>query len=196
VILLATLFLKERINFRFIKWAALALAAGIILSFPDLDFTFLRGDFDPRSRGVALALGAAAIWAASTVAGKSLLHGISPAQVTGWRYLFGLLALMLYMAIAGPALPWDALIGDRIALRSVLIMATIPGLLGMFLYYQGLSRTRATVATLAELIFPVTSILLNAVWLERPLSPVQLGAALVLLASVTRISLLEGRTSP
>ena len=195
VIVLAFIFLGERINLRFIKWAALALGAGIVLSFPDFDFAFLRGDFDPRSRGVALALGAAAIWATSTVAGKALLKGISPALVTGWRYLFGMLALVVYMAFADTPLPWDALMGDRVALRSVLFMATIPGLFGMFLYYQGLARTRATVATLAELVFPVTAIFLNAVWLDRPLSPVQLGAALVLLASVTRISLLDERSS-
>jgi len=193
VILLASVFLKERITPRFIKWAALALVAGVLLSFPDLDFGFLRGELDPRSRGVGLALGAAAIWAASTVAGKSLLKGISPAMVTGWRYLFGAITLMVYIAWNGTPLAWDALWGDRIALRSVLFIATVPGLLGMFVYYQGLSRTRATIATLAELVFPVSAILLNSIWLEKPLTAVQLGSALVLLAAVTRVTLLGDR---
>lgn len=196
VIGLASIFLKEKLKSRFLKWAALALGAGVLLSFPDLDFSFLSGGIDPRSHGVLLALGAATLWAISTVVGKLLLSEIPASQITGWRYFFGLMGLITYMAVSDSPWSWEALFGDRIVLRAVLFTSLISGLLSMFLYYQGLARTRATTATLMELVFPVSAVFLNAVWLERPLSQVQLGAALVLVAAVTRISFLDTSSAP
>jgi drug/metabolite transporter (DMT)-like permease len=191
VLILASIFLKEKLHARFLKWAALALLAGFILSFPDLDFSFLRGETNSQNRGVFFAVGAALLWATSTVVGKKLLTGISPLQLTGWRYLFGFLTLVIYISQSQIAWSWGVLYEDRIALRSVLLMSLVSGLFAMFLYYQGLVRTRATTATLMELLFPVAAVLLNAWVLDRPLELMQVSAGLVLLIAVTRISFLR-----
>jgi drug/metabolite transporter (DMT)-like permease len=191
VLFLASVFLSEKLNSRFLKWALIALTSGFVLSFPDMDFSFLgETGLTSQSKGVLLALGAATLWAASTVVGKALLADISPAQMTGWRYLFGLIALSVYLFQSGGNWDWDILWSDRIALRAVIFTSLISGLFAMVIYYQGLARTRATLATLMELLFPVSAIGLNAWVLNRPLTPVQLAASLVLLIAVTRISLL------
>jgi drug/metabolite transporter (DMT)-like permease len=43
----------------------------------------------------------------------------------------------------------------------VILLALIPGLLALLLYYRGLSGTSASYATLAELAFPATAVVLN-----------------------------------
>jgi uncharacterized membrane protein len=43
----------------------------------------------------------------------------------------------------------------------IVLLALIPGLLALLLYYRGLTGTRASYATLAELAFPATAVVLN-----------------------------------
>ena len=40
-------------------------------------------------------------------------------------------------------------------------LALVPGLIGLLLYYRGLASTPASLATLAELAFPITGVLVN-----------------------------------
>jgi drug/metabolite transporter (DMT)-like permease len=47
----------------------------------------------------------------------------------------------------------------------VILLALIPGLLALLLYYRGLTGTRASYATLAELAFPATAVVLNWIFL-------------------------------
>ncbi|MBC7385065.1 MAG: DMT family transporter [Cryobacterium sp.] len=189
VILLATTFLGERPRKSFFIWGPLALFAGLLISFPSLDFSFL-GNGSLASRGSLFALGAAAIWALATVIGKVMLAEVPPLIVTYWRFVFGLLALGALVAFRGTS------IGDSFAplyepkmLRSFLYVALVPGLLAMILYYQGMVRAPATTTTIMELLFPITAVLLNTVFLSTPLLPLQGAAALILLFAITQISL-------
>jgi drug/metabolite transporter (DMT)-like permease len=59
----------------------------------------------------------------------------------------------------------------------------------MLAYYAGLKRTPASVTTLVELLFPISAVLLNALFLGVKLDLNQLAAGALLLFSVTRISL-------
>ena len=43
----------------------------------------------------------------------------------------------------------------------LLLLALVPGLLGLLLYYRGLERTPASIATFAELAFPATALVVN-----------------------------------
>src|SRR5207247_10494247 len=49
-----------------------------------------------------------------------------------------------------------------------LALALIPGLFPMLLYYRGLASTPASLATLAELAFPITGILVNLYFVTPP----------------------------
>ena len=63
------------------------------------------------------------------------------------------------------------------------MIALLPGLLGMGLYYWGLRGTTASVATLAELCYPLTALLIGVFVQHTPLMPGQwLGLALLLAA--------------
>ena len=188
VVLLAALFLKERPAPGFYRWALVALLAGIGISYPDLDFgSLLQGKMSFHSRGIFYALGAAAIWAVSTVAGKHFVSNRPVVFVTFWRYFFGTAALFAIHRATQPTFPSAALSQNDVVLGLGYI-TLIPGIVSMIFYYVGLSKTTASVATFAELLFPVAAVALNTLILKTPLLPAQLFAAAILLYAVTRIT--------
>ncbi len=199
VVLLASLFLRERPRRAFWIWAPLALVAGLGISFPDFNFGFL-GDGSIRSKGAIYALAGAGLWALSTVVGKGILSKLPPMVVTYWRFVFGLVGLVIMVTLVGgfsgtesPADRFVHQLADPKILGSLLYVALIPGLLALILYYQGMVRTTASKTTFMELLFPVTAVTLNTVFLKAPLAPVQAAAALFLLFAITQISIAERR---
>lgn len=199
VVLLAALFLGERPRRAFWVWAPLALLAGLAISFPDFDFRFL-GDGSFRSKGALFAISGAGLWALSTVVGKGLLAKLPPMFVTYWRFAFGLVALLLMIALGGgfsgetsPARHFIDQLSDAKVLGSLLYVALVPGLLALVLYYRGMVRTTASKTTFMELLFPVTAVTLNTLFLETPLAPIQAAAALVLLFAIAQVSVGERR---
>ena len=186
VVWFAFIFLGERPARRFYPWAALALAAAAVLSVPRFQFAGVGAFY---SRGAAMALSAAVLWAIATVAGRALVRDLPTLTVTFWRYAFGLLSLLAYDVVAAAAgeVPWHVL-ADPMMLRSLGYMALFPGLLAMVAYYAGLTVTPASVATFVELLFPVAAVLINTVALHLPLTAIQLGAGAALVVAVARLS--------
>ncbi|MBS1962752.1 MAG: DMT family transporter [Bdellovibrionales bacterium] len=196
VVLLASIFLGERPKKTFYIWAPLALLAGLTISFPTWEFGFLGslGSGAAESRGSLYALSAAGLWALATVVGKGVVGKLPPMVVTYWRFVFGLVTLAGMLAFAGSfsdggAAASFAKLGDFTILRSLLYVALVPGMLALILYYQGMLRTTASKTTFMELLFPVTAVTLNTVFLNAPLAGVQAAAALVLLFSITQLSI-------
>jgi drug/metabolite transporter (DMT)-like permease len=187
VILLAFIFLGEKPKKAFWGWALLALASALIVSFPDFDYRFLSGGIDFHSKGVIYALVAAALWAFSTVAGKSVSGILSPSVVTFWRYSFGLLTLAALFVFGGESIPIHSLQHGP-TLRAILYISFFPGIAALLLYYSGLRRASALTATFTELLFPVAAVILNWIFLKAALNSVQILAGLVLLYSVSKIS--------
>ncbi len=186
-VLLAMLFLKERPGRRFFLWAPVALVAGLVLSFPGLDLGFVRGAATWESSGVIYALAAAVLWAGATVAGKVLLAKTSPFQATFWRFFFGMLTLLVLMLTAGTQVfeSGAQILSDGQNLKTLAYMSLVPGLAAMIAYYAGLAKTRASIATFVELLFPLAAVFVNWKWLGSPLSGGQLVAGAILLVSVT-----------
>ncbi|MBC7396040.1 MAG: DMT family transporter, partial [Bdellovibrionales bacterium] len=113
-----------------------------------------------------------------------------PNVLTFWRFAFGLLALYLLsrrvdqVRIEIPFVPHELPV-----VRSLFLMALLPGFIAVALYYRGLGKVPASVATILELSFPLVAIGINSYFLGFQLSPVQLLGAAALLASMTGISL-------
>jgi drug/metabolite transporter (DMT)-like permease len=187
--------LGERPSRRFYPWAALALAASLVLSLPRLEVHTGAPEVSTALKGSLFAFVAAVLWAIATVAGRKLVLELDAAVVSFWRFAWGLAALWLALLFEGRGA--GALLSSPAPLLSGLFyMALIPGLAAMLLYYAGLAQTTASVATFVELIFPLSAVVLNTLVLGLPLTGVQLGAAAVLLVSViglTGISLRRNR---
>jgi drug/metabolite transporter (DMT)-like permease len=189
VILFAFLFLGEKPKQSFWGWAVLSIIAALVVSFPNLNFHFLTQGIDLHSQGVIYALLAAALWGAATVAGKSVTSSLSPTIVTFWRYSFGLSALLMLFFVGGDSFPTSAL-HQPSTLKALIYIAFFPGLTALLFYYSGLKRASAISATFTELLYPVSAVILNWVFLGAGLNIVQILGGLVLLYSVSRISLL------
>ena len=187
VVGIAYLFLGEKPHRKFYLWGTVALAAGITLSFPNLNFRFLSLGMDLHSKGIQYAFGAALLWAAATVGGKILLHRTPATVATFWRFFFGFVALLVLILTTKHPLNIGS-IDSSSNLFSLLYLSLIPGLLAMVVYYSGLSRTPASVTTFIELIYPIAAVAVNTVFLHTPLQSVQTIAAGILLLAVAIIS--------
>jgi drug/metabolite transporter (DMT)-like permease len=185
-LLLAVVLLGERLRQRFWLFAVPAVVGAWLLAFPD------PVDVDIRSMAAAvLAVGAAGLWAAGTVLGRRVAAELSATDVTTLRFGFGLLAMLVIVTAKGD---WASLQTQDLSLRAlvlVVLLALVPGLLALRLYYQGLQRTPASRATLAELAFPVTAAAVGVLVLDRSLAPSQWTGFVVVLVFVTALVLHE-----
>lgn len=150
----AYLLLGERLLPRYGWYFVAAVGGAYLISFPE-----------PTSVGVnqlapaLYALGAAVLWAMGTVLGRHLTHKIAPNELTAVRFAIGLptaLVILLIRNEASTAL--DVTFSDFWAL---VLLSLVPGLAALMIYYRGLSTTPASSATLAELAFPLTAILIG-----------------------------------
>ncbi|MNV78766.1 EamA-like transporter family protein [compost metagenome] len=94
--------------------------------------------------------------------GRYLLGTMQYETVTSLRFMLAL-PLLLVITVSQGA-PWQLNGGlgtSALISLNLLLQALLPGLLSMLLYYRGLSTTKASFATLAELSFPMTSLVLN-----------------------------------
>lgn len=152
---LAAVLLREPLPERFWALLPVALLGAYFITFgienPLAPFQAAPGN----PVGAAMALGAAVLWGAGTVLGRRLLAKLEFPTLTAMRFTLALPALAVWSAIAGYATPG--------AVEAVPLLATtlLAGLLGLLLYYRGLRETPAAVATLCELSFPITAVLLN-----------------------------------
>lgn len=183
-LVLAAVFLGERLRPTFVWFAGPALAGAWLLSFKD---PFAVGVTNLYAAG--LALGAAALWAAGTVLGRAASAELAFRHLTALRFGVGLLALAVIAALTG-----TSLVVDASAAGNIVVLALVPGLLALLLYYRGLRQTPASRATLAELAFPITAALVGVTLLGGRLDGSQWIGFGVVLVSVVGLALHEGRS--
>jgi drug/metabolite transporter (DMT)-like permease len=189
IVLFGFLILGERPSRHFLVWALVAGLAALVVSFPGDGHSPTVGS--DQFFGALMALGACMLWAMATIAGKLLLRNTAPAVAVFWRYLFGCLTLLVIALVRSHDHPLDT---DSLHLASelelagtLLALTLVSGIFPLWLFYEGLSRTSASVAGFVELIYPVTAVLLNAWVMHSRLAGPQLAAAAVLIFAVTRI---------
>jgi len=76
-----------------------------------------------------------------------------------------------------------------------LALALLPGLFAMLLYYRGLASTPASMATLAELAFPITGVLVNLflVTPRQTITAYQVAGIVILWAAIAVLDRLNAR---
>ena len=139
----------------------------------------------------ALTLGAAALWGSSTALGRYVLADMPFHTLTGARLLFALPVLWV-IALAQGSLPQMGA-GFAAEPARVLLLALVPGLLGLLLYYRGLSGTKASYATLAEISFPASAIVLNWIFLGVGVSANQILGFGLLWVAILALGYLNSR---
>ena len=184
-ITLAALLLGEKLKRNFLLWSALAITAGYFLT-----FGFHLPDFNTNSN-TALAAGfsllAAFAFGSSTVFSKKVLRKFSFFTATFYRYGFTSLIMLLYVLSTGMLKDIPAITGFQWTIFAIIGITTGSG--AIFLYYFGLTRIRAMLATICELCFPVSAILFDYLVNNRTLSFIQWISAGVLIFAILKLSL-------
>ena len=154
---LAAIMLKERLPKIFFMWASLAIIGAYLMTFGFTLPNFSTGD--KTTIAVGLSLVAAISFSSSTVFSKFGLMNIDFSLGTYLRFL---LSSIIMIAIA-------ASFGELGSLPTVssnqwlifLLIAFTTGGAAIFLYYYGLKKISASVATICELAFPLTAVVLD-----------------------------------
>lgn len=186
-VLLAAWILKERLHRGFWVLFIAALCGAILLTF---------GFHNPFSSGISHGLsgalfsaGAALLWGGSTVMGKRLVTKLSFTTVTSLRFTFALPVLGILVVLNHPE--WGNIIGGLVLPRvwlNLLFQTIVPSLLSLLIYYYGLSGTRASHATVAELAFPAVGLLMNWIVLHQSITLGQWAGFVVIWLAVLQLS--------
>ncbi len=191
-ILLANLWLRERLPSRAWLVIPVALVGAYFIAIPNpLDPRAAWEDFHIATAVFALA--AAAIWGAGTVLGRYALADIRFTTLTGLRFATALPALAVLLLALGGAPAFGSYRWADAPLY--LGIALIPGLFPMLLYYRGLASTPASLATIAELAFPITGVLVNLLFVSPPqsLTGWQVVGIAVLVGAIVALDLTNAR---
>lgn len=183
-ILLARLLLKERIGRNFTFWTSIALIGGYFLTFEfHLPSLVNSGKMLPAA---GYALIAAFSFGSATVFGKRVLNKVSFQTALFYRYGLTTLIMLVIVLLNGrldqlqktTAINWTFFV----------IIGLTTGSGAILIYYYGLRYIKANVATMAELCFPVSSVVFDYLINGSVLSLVQWVSALAMVFAIYKIS--------
>ena len=185
-ILLAIFLLKEKPSKNFYVVAVIALIAIYFLTFEFKSPVLLKQN---NLLAVLYSLLAAFSFGSSTVFGKKVVYKFSFLTSTFYRFFFTTIITMLFVIFSETTRNTITQYTQNKNLMGLSLFIAIFGLLAILIYYNGLKYVKATIATFCELAFPITSVLTEAIIYKRFLSPVQLVAAIVLVAVILYLNL-------
>ncbi len=186
-IVLAWIVLGERRRPWFWPAAVVAIGGVYMVLFASDPFSPVTALQNGRLEVGLLALGAAALWASGTVLGRFALGSISFWSMTALRFTLALPVLVVVVLVqSGLGGFGHYRFSDFIP--NLLAIAIVPGLLALLLYYRALSKTPASLATIAEMAYPVAATLIASApppWgFNQPVYPAQLLGTALLLAVI------------
>ena len=185
-LILARIILKEKLGKNFLSWVLFALIGGYVMTF---EFTLPRVAEVSSSnvfKAVLYALLAAFSFGSATVFGKRILSHSSFVTALYTRYFFTTV-ITFFIVLANSEFnlifkvtPFEWLIFVIIGITS--------GSGAILLYYRGLRYIDASVATICELSFPISSVLFDYIFNRHFLTPVQFMGAAALIFAILKIS--------
>jgi len=181
---LAAIFLKEKQPREFFYWAALAIVGAYFMTF-GLNIPIISAG-DKMTMAVLFALLAALGFSSSTVLSKRALKNVSFELGTYLRFAITSV-IMLIIVLASGTVNSIADVSTKQIYIFILIAFTTGGP-AIFLYYFGLKRISASVASICELAFPLTAVILEFALRDNILSPIQWAGASILFFSILRVT--------
>mgnify|MGYP005846051349 CR=1 FL=1 len=183
-ILLAALLLKEKLPKQFLMWALLAVVGVLLLTFGYNLPNFKTGE--KTIIAALFALLAAFSFGSSTVLSKRALSNVTFFTGTYLRFLFTSIIMLLIVLFSNQVSEFSAV--SKYQWIIFLVIAFSSGGLAILLYYFGLKKVSASVATICELAFPFTAILLEYILRGNYLDFIQWIGAILLITSILEVS--------
>lgn len=180
----AAFLLKERLPKIFFLWAALAITGAYFMTFgislPDM------GTGNKTIIAAGFSLIAAISFSSSTVFSKRALRNVGFEMGTYLRFLLSAVIMFVIASIMGDI---KSIVNVSASQWLVfLLIAFTTGGAAIFLYYYGLKKITASVATICELAFPLTAVVLEYFLRGNILNPVQWLGVILLIFSIIKVS--------
>lgn len=173
--LLAPLFLKERLTLKKLGLVLLALVGMVLI----IGVTGNNGAYQHLT-GISLGLVAALCYAVGVIANKKIT-GLEGLPLTTVVILLATAILAPYVAIR-EGFAWGELGGGSLLL--LLILGVVHTGIAYVLVFQGIRETESQTFAILSYIDPVTAVILSALFLQEPISGLQLvGGGIVLTAA-------------
>lgn len=183
-IILARILLKERFKGNFALWAGIAIIASYFLTF---GFSLPNLNTDKNTIAAALyAILAAFSFGSSTVFSKKILQNHNFVTATFYRYMFTTIFMTVFVLISGNYTEFF-----NTTNRNWLFFITIgltTGSGAIFIYYYGLRRVKAIIATMSELLFPISAIIFDYFINDSILSPIQFASAAIMVFALIKLN--------
>ena len=179
-ILLAAILLKEKPSKKFYIVAVIAVLSSYILAFGLKSPSLLDKN---NVQACLFSLLAAFSFGSGTVFGRKVLHKYDFSTSTFYRFTFTTVIMFFIILFKGDMKVFYEFTANKNMVFLALFIAFF-GLLAAFIYYSGLKNTPASIATLCELAFPFTSVVLEGILRHRVLSLVQIIAAIILVLTI------------
>ncbi len=183
-LILAALILKEKLPREFFFWASLAILGAYLMTFGLHLPNFNTGKDNVIS--AFLSLLAAASFGSSTVFSKRALKNVSFEVGTFLRFFFSSIIMLLISSLSGDILKIGMISTTQILI--FILIAFTTGGAAIFLYYFGLKSITASVATICELAFPLTAVVLDYFVRGTVLSLIQWIGIFILITSIIKVS--------
>lgn len=177
-IILSAIILRERFPAKFYIYAALALVGGYFVTFKDPGSI----NFGNATTMMAVfSLLAAFSWGSSTTFGKYSLKNINYGLLSALRFGFTVVIMLI------PAIKYFSTLSsiDFSVWRTLIIIVFTSGAVAMYLYYYGLKKIPASLATLCELAWPFSAVIFDYFFNHNILSATQIVGAVILVIAVT-----------
>jgi len=194
-------FLKESLGKEFWFWALITMFGVFLLNWSELSWAEASSFNAFLQSGPFQGLVAAFFWAIATVIGKSLRTRYTTFQVSGLRYLFGFIfAFVAFYGLPKVGLTWglptsfpEIIPPYPDVFWKVILMTSLGGGISFILYYYGLGKVSASMATLLELSFPLFAAIINWVFLKDRFTLLQLIGGILVLLGPTLLELRRKR---
>ncbi len=190
-LLLAAVLLKERLSWTFFFWATLAVIGAYLATFGLNLPNFTTGD--KTEAAAFFALVAAIAFASSTVLSKRALENVGFQMGTYLRFVMAALFMVVVALASGATSQVDRITQKQLLL--FLLIAVTTGGPGVFIYYYGLKRIKASVAAICELAFPLSAVLLEYFIRGNMLSLMQWAGVLALFMGIFQVTRVQAGSS-
>ncbi len=187
---LATIILKEKLQKNFILWATIAIIASYFMT-----FGFHLPNFKTGNNTLIAALWAllaAFSFGSSTVFSKKILWKYNFMTATFYRYGFTVVFMLIYIVIFSKFDQFKETTNNNWLIFLLIAMTTGSG--AIFLFYYGLKKVKAIIATICELFFPLSAIFFDYLINKTLLSPVQCIGAALLIFSILKLNISKPRS--
>lgn len=183
-LILASIILREKLPKEFFIWAGFAIGGAYLMTFGLTLPNLSTGDKTAIAAGLSLV--AAFSFGSSTVFSKRALRNVGFELGTYLRFLFSTVIMIVTATLFGGISEITSISGSQWLI--FLLIAFTTGGAAIFLYYYGLKKVTASVATICELAFPLTAVILEYFIYGNMLDPVQWLGIVILIFSIIKVS--------